>query len=1481
MSEFREDLLVSTFNKKRFVKIILIAVLLVTSFAFSTFLFSLLWGTQRPLPSDQLSEAEYEDALLIIPPFPYNLSDFLDLFSNLNLTQDQLEGLLDVIQDMFDGDIDDLDLGDYALALGALMFSEVEVFRLYDYDDFNEMTTKLWRYESFDEYTGDGWHSTAAKQPYDFYSYINYSQSHPDKDLLSLKMFLSSNIGENSMVIPSLFPTPFIMEESVYTNPPYYMEGTPTLYKNDFNCSTMDINFNTEGEVNMTYEMFGLDLPTGEEINAIAVEAMHTPEPIKNKYLQLKGDTIDVYINNNDDFAYHYNILTGIIESYDNAFIVADKIRNYLQYNFARITNPDQYNPAPEGYDQVEWFCEQEIGYWSDFASAFCAFARAFGIPSRFVDGFNSLAIQESYDPVEFKNTVAIKYKNLYNWAEVYIPTSISGEGQWVQMDVYYENFGANPPSLENHSLTLNSDFTAGYRGNVANLTATLTLEGAPVEGETISFYDLNSYQYLGQSYTNLYGDAFLSINIDDTQVVGPHFIFAQYNPGVNDTTEYTVYGDIQVNLQNINPQEVNISLDTRTNIQGYVIDPINNQRVGGTTIEFVLLQKGTNSRVGTPPFDITFTTTDSNGDFNMDINVDPSVPVGQYELRVDTNGSWYFTDYAVGFVNDSSNRMDFNVTKGIVKKVWFYINDVTSDIPDSPVVNRSSTVVLKAKVVKNKTKSPLANQDVIFYDYTRDIQIGSGTTDANGITTFAYPVASSTAGPNLLYAKLGIEENYSYFILNEEPTINIFSGPTPREINRTGAGASNTIFNIEGEILDNTNSNPIKYSELNLKLLKSGTDYSTYLMPSSTIWTDSNGYFNFNFEIDSDAPTGNFTLRLDFNGTIDYNWHPEYPTFFNLPYINTSSTFTNELKVMTPATLMFNFWINGTTSDNYIQPVIVQNGDVNLSVYVEWGSVPIGDGEWIDFYDETQDIPIDSVQTINGFAQVLYSTDFFTVAGPHLISAKFGSNYNYSYFIYDTPIIIDLESGPQPHQVSISGTGRTFNLRGSINDSNNGSPIKFGEIEVHLFDEVLTDVSSYLILVGGSFQLDETGEFDLMFNVSSGTPDKNYTLQIWFNGTFLYSSPNNHDNEFNFYLSSFSNFSDATNGFFELRVIDPNDIDIYFGIDGNPALPTYNDANPPERYNWGEVINFTVFITQSGIPVETGVVTFTDVYINEIIASYTFQTGDGGYFSFLNNTSSWHAGLHQIKVQWSTFATFNSTYIIINETISFDVNSNKDSVQRNIDSFTISGIVLDGTTPLRGLGIKILLFDGSTDVSGYLNLASPQIIIVNNDGTYEFIINSISLNCPQGQYFIRIDFNGSISEAGIFLTDYMVNTSSLLYPINITAGTGITGNYDTKYVKDEFYDGDDLYVYGYLNWDNGSAMALVEVNITIMDSIGNMLATATGFTDSNGFFNITLSVGLLWEDVEVWVTFYPEDNFSAPDFYYVEFSEQQVYRGS
>jgi len=1480
MSEFREDLLVTAMNKKRVIKIILTAVLLVFAFAFSTVFFSLLWDTQRPFPSDQLSEAEEEEGIPTEIPFPYNISDFQDLFSDLNLTTDQLSDLLDALTDMFDGNIDDLDLSDYGQAIAALMFSEVEVFRIYDYDAFSAMGTKLWKYESFDEYTGDGWHSTALKTPYSYYTYGDYFSQHWDKDLLFLKMPLTPNLGINSMVIPNLFPTPFIMEDSVQAN---NLQGTPSLFKDDFNCTTLDIEFTAEEDVNMTYELFGLNLPTGDQINLNALHASYTPLSIQNQFLQLPPNIQAYLANTTFNYVYDdYLNLNSTISPNDNAFMVANKIRNYLQYQFSLPPDVDSYTPTPQGRDVVDFFCETREGLWSEFATAFCVFTRSFGVASRFVDGFNSLGIEEIWDIQESRNTFAIKYKNIYNWAEIFVPTDMSGNGQWVQMDVLFDSYGVggNPWSQDNYTIEVSTNFTEGFRNNQdALITATLSLYGTQIQGETISFIDLATDDILGSATTDFNGNASITIPIDNNQVVGPHYIGASYNPQTFNYTKYDVYGNLQVQLTDINPQSVNLSISTSTNIQGYIIDPLNNLRVRYAQVEFILLNKGTNTSV--LPFFPNSGVTNTNGDFDRGLDVNPSLPPGEYEIRVDFN-SIFINPFNISEIinlsnvsSSSSNRLDFNVTKG-AKNIWFYINDVPSDIPTLPIVNRFSNINLKAYVF-HETYGPLANQLVEFYDYTNGSFINSNYTNASGYATIHYFVGNQAlSGPNLLYAKLGMQENYSYYVLNDAPTIHLISGPTPREINRTGGGS--TSFNIVGEITDTYDRlKKLGFSEVSLKLLKGGVDYSlTHLIPydSYPFQTDSYGYFDLNFGVASDIPTGNYTLRIDFNGTI---WKgPPYLYPFDLPILSNSTTLEYELKITAPTMLQFDFWIDDYNVYDYYQPIINRNGNVNLSVYLEWGN-PL-DNEDIEFYDLTQNIFLGTVQTINGRASLIYNTNASTVAGPHLIYAKWGSNYNYSYFTLNDNITIDVQVGPSPNQISRGG--ETFTLQGTISDTSNGAPVKFTEIYIALFDDTMTDVSYHLS--SNFFQLDDTGTFDLTLSVDSGTPAINYTINVGFYGVFIYSFPNNQFNEFNFYFDTvtYSNFTSNDDGNFELKVIDPDDVAIQFWVDGNQALSYYDNSFPPERYNQGDSITFSVIVTQSGSPVVDGIVTLTDVYINSQIGSHLFVVFDNGSYDFIIDSSSWHAGLHKIRVQWSTYSAINTTFVIINETISISAFSSIPKIQRDVDAFNVYGSVQDGTVDLNGLDIKIILFDSSmNDVSYYLNLAGSQTINVFG-GSYQFDVNSISISCPQGQYFFRIDFNGTISQPGIHVTNYMINKSSILVPVNITAGTYISGNYDTTF-KDGFYQGDTLYAYGYLYWDNGSLITGSRtITITIDDGFGGTIKTEIGSTDGSGWFNITVSIDTIWPDeTEIWVSFYPVDSFTTPAHYYVEFTEIELFR--
>ncbi len=1493
MSELREEILGGGINKKRIIGTVLIAMLLIGIFAFSMTFYSFLFGSQRPTPSEQKKNTPEEDALLIKPPFPFDedfwkdlLDDFLDNF-NLSLLEDlniDNETLMDMLSDLLDGDLSDLDLGNFSIGqllpllalLGLAGGGDIEIFRVFNYNSLDNMTDVLWKFECFDEYTGDGWHSTASSGTYDFYNLLDYYSKYDQGiDLLKIKKPVPSpEIGINTMVIPTLFPSPFVIDGSVYA--PNLNLGSTTLHKNDYNCTTLDLYFDSTEGVNMTYEMFGLHLPTDQEINSSAVEATYTPSYIKTKYLQLPP-TITVYKTNNPNFNTHYNTLNTIINANENAFVVANKIKDYLNTYFnlpMTFEEVNNYEAAPEGTDIVEWFCQTQTGLFSDFASAFCAFSRAFGVASRFVDGFNSFGIEEFTDYDEGQNCFAIKYENLYSWAEIYVPTDISGNGKWVQFDIKPLNVLGG-----NYSIEVTTDKLNYTRPDIVYINANLTSGSNPVENELITFTDLTSNEVIGQNFTNSFGIASIEYNLNNSHVVGAHVIEAKYDDVTFDQTKIGVLGNISIILLNINPNIVNIS-DTQpdvVNVQGYLYDPLNGKGVKNALVEIVLLEKGTSTEIF-GAFNIPWLVTDSNGYFDDSLNLTVS-NAGQYEVRADFDGTWVINlpsefSWTISSIINSSNRLELNITKDLTP--WFYIDGIPTSIPNIPRVSRYQNLNLTVKVV-SASFGPVPNKLVSFYDYSRGgTFIGSDISDANGLASINYFVGDyCVAGPNLLYTRIGFQENYSYFVLNEEPTINIISGPSPQVINRTGGGT--TQFNIIGEIYDSTNNSlPISYSEITLLLLKGGADYSSYLVPGESYpyQTDSTGSFDLTFGVTPTTPPGNYTLRLDFNGTINLFFNP-YPFPFNLPFINTSTVFSNDLQIKVPATLGFSFLINGTTSDNVYIPIINRYDDLDLTAYIQYDGIPIDDGEWVYFYDVTQDnLLIGSDQTINGTAQVTYSTGNSTTAGPHLIYATWNNNYNYSYFILDAPININLDVCPEPMNINRSGLiGRNFLIHGYLNDSFNENPIKYGEINVLLYDGP-TEVSFYLNLESGSLQLGASGEIDLTYSVSSSTPAKNYILRIDYNGTFIYINPNYPQY---FDLSYITNFSDSALGLYDLRVLDPDDLDIYFFIDGTPTQTFYSDGNLPQRYSGIEFINFSVFVNQSDDIVTSGFVTFTDIYTSTILGTPSISNG---FASISVDTSSWHGGLHRIEVQWSGSAAINSTYVIINKTASIFASINQYTLIRNINNIIVDGTLQENGELLRGLEVNIRLLDDTlTDVT-LLYLSGSTSTIIDDLGYYEFD-NPITLNCPQGNYSIRIDFNGTINAPGISLSNYLIHNSSLRIPINILADTYIIGNYETNVVKDDWYYSDACYVYGYLYWDNGTAIAGMEINVTIKDGTGAILATQTGFTDGTGFFNLTFIVGDWPDNTEVWVNFYPEDsnNFGIPDGLYIISTEQEVNR--
>ena len=113
-----------------------------------------------------------------------------------------------------------------------------------------------------------------------------------------------------------------------------------------------------------------------------------------------------------------------------------------------------------------------------------CLFSRAFGVASRFVDGFNSFQIEEFTDFNEGLQTFAIKYKNIYSWTEIYVPTDTSGNGKWVQFDL-------KPFDIQggNYTLKVDTDNLTYSRPDIVNIDATLISGGTdPIYNQRITF---------------------------------------------------------------------------------------------------------------------------------------------------------------------------------------------------------------------------------------------------------------------------------------------------------------------------------------------------------------------------------------------------------------------------------------------------------------------------------------------------------------------------------------------------------------------------------------------------------------------------------------------------------------------------------------------------------------------------------------------------------------------------------------------------------------------------------------------------------------------------------------------------------------------------------------------------------------------------------------------------------------------------------
>ncbi len=1119
MSGLHEELLGPRVTKKRIITLALVCVILVALFAYSVVIFSWFFGSPRLNPNKQLEGTEPETPILTDPPFPWDIEDLLDLFDALGLDPQDL-------LDLLDADFDDLDLAALAALLAGLFFSEIEVFRLYDYASVVGLSDNLWKFGCYDQFLESSWDCSYSLESH---SYEPGFQPYPSNELKVSMPMSPSQTGPTSFAIPTLFPTPIIYD-SVVSDPLGNINPSATqLKKNELNSATLSVDILSTNNFSITYSMLESSIKDLTDVLGSAVNAEHINQSMDDDYGQLPTDRV-TYRQRNGDFELHYNALNALIDnSTDNAATIALTIQSYLQNNFNFGFNAMSADPPEDGEDIAYWFCENEEGVWSDFATTFCVFARVFGIPSRFVDGFNSRYIAEETDGTG--DYIPIKYKNMYNWAEVFIPTDIDGTGEWIQVDVC----GNVDPfaSSGDYDLTLVSNFSSGHRnvGHVANLTAILTSSSnQSISGRPILFYDAYMDNFIGTDpvETDVNGVASAYVSIDDSQTAGLHQIVASYGKTIDNVT-YSVLGsfsdpdnDLYLNLNSVNPSTVNYPGNPPTiEISGDLTDPLNSSKKGRFgVVTFQLYTKYTHLLVpGALSYGLI--TTGSTGEFIKEIiTINMGVtPSGVYEIEASFNGIWL---YGIENLVNDTDSIEINITKPEVYSLSFYINDFEAGDVTSPEIARSSTLELKA-IVRDELGLPVPNKSIGFFDSNFNL-LGGDDTDVNGEAIYYYTVNNSIpAGPNKLYARLGTSNvNSSYYILNDSMAFSVLNhSPMPFQIDNTPDYDGTYLFNISGYLRDSF-SNPIKNADLTVHMYDGPTEVSSYLIlrsAPSTLRTDDTGYFNIQHRVSSITPEGFYRIEVRFDGYFTYpGAEPDF-NFIGHPNFNAAADTTSDLEVMDPSNIEILFEIDGIPAidtynyDDFNLPNQYNRGDsISFEVWVSQYGTGVDSGT-VRFYDEDQNgaeigsYTYTGSEIPDGYCNIVVGTGNWK-AGIHLITVSWGgfNKYNLTYIIINESASIDINP-LAPASESIIRDSESFSVSGTVFDIY--GDLRGVEVSINLFDSFNQDVSAYIITSNRYLRTDINGEFQ--FNnlyIDQTLAQGEYKIRIDFKGAILHSDP-------------------------------------------------------------------------------------------------------------------------------------------------------------------------------------------------------------------------------------------------------------------------------------------------------------------------------------------------------------------------------------
>ncbi len=386
---------------------------------------------------------------------------------------------------------------------------------------------RYWRRNAYDTYTGSQWQrSSSNTQP--------LSEVDPGSEVVyTITQNITHQLG-GTLPLLALWPNPMIIRDSIYSER-LPSSDSYTLEVDDYGTALLRARFSTNGSSLIQYQVT-YNPVDWRLVRPQAQSASLTPSSLD--YYQTQGlNQLSPATRN-----YVQNELSSILAGVpDNAFEQAFSILEYFKGNFTF----DPYMTRPGASQElVEYFLAQGGGIGLDFATAYTIFLREQGIAARPVLGF-----------ILGENHTTHRVLRMYHahfWVEVYIPTSASN-GYWLQFDPTplprWITDGTPLPSSKNllqrlmnnaphhardqddfvistyYELTVNVPIPIVDRGQLFQIEATLTKDGAPEPNEVIWFYDDTEQWLLGSDTTSLSGQASTTFTYNNSAIVGFHIL--------------------------------------------------------------------------------------------------------------------------------------------------------------------------------------------------------------------------------------------------------------------------------------------------------------------------------------------------------------------------------------------------------------------------------------------------------------------------------------------------------------------------------------------------------------------------------------------------------------------------------------------------------------------------------------------------------------------------------------------------------------------------------------------------------------------------------------------------------------------------------------------------------------------------------------------------------------------------------------------